>query len=168
MSRHSATKRSPQEGLITGLAVGGTFIIIALIIISTPDIGGKINNFFTDLRDVSFQLSTNNNLVLFAPAHPQQQIGFFTALMNFFLGIGILQIIILALRIVVRSSIGRIAETIGNLIFWLGGAMLASVFLLAGTQTGWFLFWAWLITLVGVSLIVRGGVLFAGRGLRRQ
>ncbi len=82
---------------------------------------------------------------------------------NFILGIGILQIVILPLRLIVRSPFKRIAETVGNMVFWLGGAVVANVFLLAGTLTGWFQFWATLIILVGVSMIVRFGILFARR-----
>jgi len=42
--------------------------------------------------------------------------------------VGILQLMILALRAVVRSRIGRIAETVGNLVFWLGAAYIVTVF----------------------------------------
>ena len=65
-----------------------------------------------------------------------------------------------------RSPIRRIAETVGNLVFWLGSAVIANVFLLTGTLNGWFQFWGALIVLIGVSLIARFGVFFAGRSLR--
>jgi hypothetical protein len=89
------------------------------------------------------------------PANPSEHNAFFTALMNFFLGVGVLQIAILALRLWFKSPIRRIAETIGNLVFWLGAAVIANVFLLTGTLTGWFQFWSALIVLIGISLIAR-------------
>ena len=167
MTRSAARKRSPQEGLITALAVGGVFIIIGLVVVLTPNMVEKINGFFGDLTTVSYSLGNNSTISLVAPANPAQQISFFTAVMDFILGVGILQIVILALRLGVRSPIGRIAETVGNLIFWLGAAAAANVFLLAGTQSGWFSFWALLIVLVGVSLVARGIIVFAGRSMNK-
>jgi hypothetical protein len=83
--------------------------------------------------------------------------------MNFLIGVGVLQIVILALRLVVKSPIRRIAETVGNLVFWLGAAFIANVFLLNGTLNGWFQFWSALIVLIGVSLIARFLVYLAKR-----
>lgn len=166
MIRSAARKRSPQEGLITALAVGGVFVIIGLVVVLTPNIVQKTNAFFGNLTTVTYPLG-NGTVSLPAPANPAQQVDFFTAVMNFILGVGILQIVILALRLVVRSPIRRIAETVGNLVFWLGGAVVANVFLLAGTLSGWFNFWAWLIILVGISMIARFSVLFAGRSMSK-
>lgn len=166
MVRNAARKRSPYEGLITALAVGGVFIIIGLVVVSTSNIVEKTNSFFSDLTTVSYPFGSGT-VSLVAPANPAQQAGFFTAVMNFILGVGILQIIILAIRLAVRSTIGRIAETVGNLIFWLGGAVMANVFLLAGTTSGWFSFWAWLIIFVGISMIARFSVLLAEKSTRK-
>jgi hypothetical protein len=87
--------------------------------------------------------------------------------MNFAIGIAILQIIILPMRLAFKSRLSRIAETVGNLVFWVGAALVANVYLLAGTVEGWFQFWAYLIILAGVSLIVRGVVQFS-RGFGRR
>jgi uncharacterized membrane protein YfcA len=151
-----------HEGLITALAVGGVFIILGVAIASTPDILQKANAFFSDLTTVAYPLGSGT-VNLPAPANPAQNIGFFTAVMNFILGVGILQIVILALRLGVRSPIRRIAETVGNLVFWLGAAVMVNVFLLTGTLSGWFQFWAALIVLIGASLIARFFVYLARR-----
>jgi hypothetical protein len=59
-----------------------------------------------------------------------------------------------------HSKIGKIAETVGNMIFWLGGAVMANVFLLAGTLNGWFAFWPTMIIFAGLSLIAQALVRF--------
>jgi hypothetical protein len=154
MGQNPIKNRYLYEGLITALAVGGVFIILGAVIAFTPEIVQKTNAFFSDLTTVNYPLGSST-LNLPAPATPAAHIGFFTAVMNFILGVGILQIAILALRLGFRSPIRRIGETVGNLVFWLGGAVMANVFLLAGTVTGWFQFWASLIVLMGASLIAR-------------
>jgi hypothetical protein len=100
--------------------------------------------------------STGSTVNLPAPANPGMHNALYSAVFIFDLGIGVLQIVILVLRLIVRSPIRRIAETVGNLIFWFGAAILVNIFLLAGTLTSWFQYWAALIALVGVSIIARG------------
>ena len=155
MSHNHRRDWSVQEGLITALAIGGFFIILGLVFALTPGIAQKTNSFFSDLTTVTYSVGSSSTVHLPAPANPSEHIAFFTALMNFFLGVGVLQIAILALRLLYKSPIRRIAETIGNLVFWLGAAVIANVFLLTGTLTGWFQFWSALIVLIGVSLIAR-------------
>ncbi len=163
MSQSPSRNRSLHEGLVTALAIGGVFIILGLVIALTPDISQKTNAFFSDLTTVTYPIGGSSTLNLPAPAHPTEHIGFYTATMNFILGVGILQIVILGLRLLIRSPIRRIAETVGNLVFWLGGAVVAYVFLLAGTLSGWVQFWSALILLIGVSLIARFSVYLATR-----
>ncbi len=164
MSRNVSKGRFVYEGLITALAVGGVFIVIGLVIAFTPDIVAKSNAFFGDLTNVAYPLGSST-VNLPAPANPSEHIGFFTAVMNFFLGVGLLQIVILAVRLGVHSH-RRVAETVGNLVFWLGAAIAAYVFLLAGTRTGWFQFWPTLVVLAGVSMIARFFVIIAQRSRR--
>jgi hypothetical protein len=155
MIRNATRRMSPYEPVISVLAVAGVFIILGVVIAITPDISQKTTAFFNNLTSVSYHLGDSSTLNLPVPANPSQHIGFFIAVMDFILGVGILQIIILPIRLLIKSSIRRIADAVGNLVFWLGGAVVSNVFLLAGTQTGWFQFWAWLILLTGLSLIAR-------------
>ena len=74
---------------------------------------------------------------------------------------GVLQVFILGLRVWVHSRTRRIAETLGHAVFWLGAAVLVNMFLITGTLSGWFEYWAALIILVGVSFIARAIVHFA-------
>jgi hypothetical protein len=93
---------------------------------------------------------------------PSAHAGLYTAVEQFDLGLGILQVALLAARLIVQSPIRRIAETAGSLIFWFGASYLTLTYLNSTTtQKMWFLFWAAIVMLFGVSLIVRAIVLFA-------
>ncbi len=158
-----------SEGLITALAVGGFLIILGVVFALTPGTWQTVNAFFNDLTTVSYQIGNPGSTVnLLAPLHPDAHAGFYAAVQSFCVGIGVLQVIILALRLYVRSKVGRIAETVGNLVFWFGVAVSVSIFLMAGTLTGWFQFWAALLLILGVSLIARGLVYLLRRPIKRR
>ncbi len=164
MNRDAIRNKSPHEGLITALAIGGFFIIFGSVFAFTPGIVNNSNAFFSDLTTVSFPFGSPGSTVsLLGPAHPAEHQDFYTAVMNFLIGVGVLQIVILALRLVVHSRIRRIAQSVGDLIFWLGAAIVANVFLLLGTHNGWFQFWSSLIVIIGLSLIGRFFVYLAKR-----
>jgi hypothetical protein len=164
MIRDSVRNQSPHEGLITALAIGGFFIILGSVFAFTPGIVKNSNAFFSDLTTVAYPFGNPGSTVsLLAPAHPAEHQGFYTAVMNFLIGVGILQIVILALRLVMHSRVRRIAQSVGDLIFWLGAAVVANVFLMMGTHTGWFQFWSSLIVIIGLSLIARFFIYLAKR-----
>jgi hypothetical protein len=164
MIGNSVRQRSLHEGLITALSIGGFLIILGIVFGLTPNISQNTTKFFSDLANVTFPFgSPGSTMSLFAPAHPADHQVFYSAVLNFLIGLGVLQIVILALRLAFHSWIRRIAQSVGDLIFWLGSAVLANVFLLAGTQSGWFQFWSLLIVLIGISLIARFFVYLAKR-----
>jgi hypothetical protein len=156
MMGNTVRQRSPHEALITALSIGGFFIILGILFGLTPAISQNTNTFFSDLTTVRFPFGSPGSTVsLFAPANPADHQSFYTTVVNFLVGVGVLQIVILALRLTVHSRIRRIAQSVGDLIFWLGAAVLANVFLIAGTQSGWFQFWSSLIMLIGVSFVAQ-------------
>ncbi len=158
--------RDLHEGLITALAVGGFLIILGSVFALTPGIYQGTNNFFSDITTTTYHLGSTSNLTLPAPAHPADHMAFYSAVINFLLGVGLLQIVILALRLALHSRVRRIGQNVGDLVFWLGAAFVANIFLLAGTLNGWFQFWSAIIMLIGLSLIVRFLVYLAGRSRR--
>lgn len=169
MMGNTERQRSFHEGLITALSIGGFFIIMGILFGLTPAISQNTNKFFSDLTTVTFPFGSPGSTVsLLAPAHPADHRGFYSAVMNFIIGVGVLQIVILALRLAVHSRIRRIAQSVGDLIFWLGAVVMANVFLLAGTQSGWFQFWSSLIVLIGLSLIARFFVYLSKRHYQIQ
>ena len=156
--------RRHGDGFITAVAFGGFLIILGLIFTLTPDLWQKITEFFNSITTTSFPFGgPGSSISLVAPANPAAHKMLYTALLQFDAAFGILQVIILGLRIWAHSKTRRIAETLGNAVFWFGSAILVNVFLLAGTLSGWFEFWAALIVLVGISLIARAIVHFAKR-----
>ncbi len=161
---HESTRRDRawHEGLITALAVGGFLIILGVVFGLTPGLPGAIGDFILDLTGINYP-AINGAIILPAPAHPADHLAFYGAVFNFMVGITILQIAILAIRLYVHSPIRKISDTIGDLVFWLGGALVANAYLLAGTLTGWFSFWALLIVIIGLSLIARGFVYLISR-----
>jgi hypothetical protein len=76
---------------------------------------------------------------------------------------GVFQIVILVLRLVLRSHVDKVAETVSNMVYWFGSGVLVRMFLLEFVRfpsvtgvTRWFVFWAAIIMLFGVTLIIRG------------
>jgi hypothetical protein len=144
-----------NEGLITALAIGGFLIILGAVFGLTPGIPQQLIDFFSDFTSTSSPFG-DGSLILPAPGNPTHHLEVYAALFNFMIGIAILQIAILVLRLFYHSPFRRISETVGNLTFWLGGALIAQAYLLNGTIEGWFTFWAALTIVIGVSLVVRG------------
>jgi len=160
--------RTPQKrhdsGLITAVAFGGFLIIIATVFAVTPGLWQKIVDFFGNITTSAVPSGTSNsNIILPAPADPAAHIDLYNALLMFDIAFGVLQVVILGLRLWTRSTIRRIAETVGNAVFWFGAAALVNAFLLTGTFSGWGEYWAALIVIVGVSCVARGLVYFAKR-----
>ena len=148
--------------MITAIAIGGFLIIVGIVFGLMLAPTNAVENFFSDLTGVSYPV-INGEMVLPAPAHPATHALVYQAVLSFMVGIAVLQVVILAARLYVQSPTRRIAETIGNLIFWSGGAVVAYLFLMSGTLSGWFTFWPSLIILCGTSLIAQAIVYFAKR-----
>jgi hypothetical protein len=88
----------------------------------------------------------------------------YVAAFQFSLGLGILEIAILALRVGLHSPVSRKAETIENIVFWLGTSFLIVTYLEKMTLvTEWFVFWAGIILIFGLALLSRAVVLLAKR-----
>jgi hypothetical protein len=99
-----------------------------------------------------------------APANPAAHAVLYTAAFQFHIGLGILQVILLAIRLTMGSPISKTAETVGNLVKWFGGAYLITTYLNSTTTLSrWFMFWAGILIILGLSLIVRALVLLAKR-----
>ncbi len=152
-----------KENLITGLYVGGVFIILAAVysINLAADIWNGLVNFFTSL---TLAPVPTTGIALPAPSDPAAYANLYAFAFEFALALGILEIVILLLRVYLRSPVPRKAETIENIVFWLGTSYLVSTYLINMTiPSEWFVFWAGVIMIFGISLVARAFVLIATR-----
>lgn len=160
---------SYNEGLITALSIGGFFIILGIVFGLTPGTWNAVSAFFNDLKVVNVSANVGlANLNLPAPANPDSHANFYSAVFLFCVGIGVLNLVILALRLILHSPIRRISNSVGDIIFWFGAAASVSVFLMVGTLTGWYQFWSVLLLIIGVSLVVRGIIHLAAWRTRKR
>jgi hypothetical protein len=151
------------ESLISAISVGAVFILIGIVfVLAQPrSLWDSIVNFFSNftLRSVP-----NVGISLPAPTNPAVHTVLYTAAFQFSIGIGILQIILLVLRLGLRSSVSKTAEVVGNLVFWFGAAYMITIYLGNSPNTAeWFMFWAGILIMLGLSLIARALVLLTKR-----
>jgi hypothetical protein len=164
LSENSSAHARPYkagEGILSAISVGTVFILIGTIYVATlpTSLWDKAVAFFD-----SFNISNvpNTGIYLPAPVAPAAHTVLYNAAFQFCIGIGILQIILLALRLAWHSPTSKTAETSGNLVYWFGASYLIFTFLNSSTtQPMWFEFWAAILIVLGVSLIARALVLFA-------
>ena len=152
-----------REGLFSAVFIGFIFILVAVVYFI--NLSNNIWNSFVNFIG-SFVLSQvpGTGFSLPAPAYPTAYTVLYNAAFEFCLGMGILEIAILALRIVMHSPLSRKAETIENLVFWLGTGYLVITYLVNMTiMSEWFVFWAGIILIFGLALVARAFVLLAGR-----
>jgi hypothetical protein len=158
-----ALTNKKKEGLITAVYIGLIFILLALIyFINVPN--NVWNSFVNFIGSFVLTQVPGTGISLPAPAYPAAYTVLYIAVFQFFLGIGILEIAILAVRIVLHSPLPRKAETIENIVFGFGTSYLAITYLVNMTiMSEWFVFWAGIILIAGLSLVARAFVLLAGR-----
>ena len=151
------------ESLISAISVGAVLILIGMVfVLAQPSsLWDSIVTFFSSftLRSVP-----GMGISLPAPANPAAHAVLYTAAFQFCIGLGILQIILLALRLMINSPTGKTAETFGHLIYWFGASYLITSYLNNTTTINrWFMFWAGILIVLGVSLIARAFFLLVKR-----
>jgi len=155
--------RGPGESIISAISVGTVFILFGIVfVLALP------NNLFE--RTMAFFGSFTSRQVpgigitLPAPISLNTHVVFYNAVFQFSLGIAFLQILILALRIGFGSRVPKIAETVGNLVFWFGASYLVNMYLDSSTTLSmWFAFWTAILIVLGLSIVARAVVLILKR-----
>ena len=146
-----------KESLITYVYVGSIFIVLALIFVINSGVWGSLVNFFSSLILAPVP---GTGISLPAPLNPAAYTHLYAAAFEFSLGIGVLEVVVLVVRILLSSPIARKAETIEKLVFWLATSYLILAYLSKITlQTEWFIFWAGIILIAGISLLSRAFIL---------
>lgn len=126
------------------VSLGFFFILIGAIWMATPNLTDEMVDFFKDFKLVKL----TEHIVFPAPAQSHPVV--YTAVMQFCLTFGALQIIILVLRFVFHDSLKRKAETFSGIVFW----FIAGFFLqmLIDEALSWFGFVAGLIIAGGAAI----------------
>lgn len=149
------------ESVVSAVSAGFFLILVGTVFAFTPNLFDHIVNFFQDFKITKVP---NMDISTFAPAHPYAHSLVYSAFVLFSLAWGVFQILILILRFAVHSPLGKKAETVSGIVFWLGSHLLARSFLNEATTVRiWFVFWTAILVLIGASLVVRGLILAFGR-----
>jgi len=152
-----------KENLLTALYIGSIFIVLAVIyIVHLPSsLWDKIVEFFMSL---TLAPVPTTGIVLPAPSNPAAHTELYLAGFEFTIAIGVIEVAILILRILLNSPVSRKAETIENIVFWLGSSYLIITYLVNMTIAAeWFVFWAGIVMIFGLALLARAFVLLAKR-----
>jgi len=156
-----------RESLFSAISAGFFFLLVGAIFITTPNLFDKILAFF---RDFDIVRIPNTVIYLPAPAFPRAHQVVHVVVEQFGFAFGLFQLVILALRLVVRSPWGKRAETTSNFVFWIGVGYLIRNLLINTTTwsavTAWFVFWSAIIMLLGLSLIVKAIILALASTIR--
>lgn len=156
-----------REGIFGAISAGFFFLLIGVIFAITPNLFQRTIDFFNDF---GLERIPNTAVYFFAPASPRFHQIVYRAVEQFSYAIGFFQIVLLALRFFAGSPWNKKAETVSNLVFWIGTGYLIRMLLIEPTiwtaMTTWFVFWSAIIMLLGVSLIVRAIVLGAVSTMR--
>ena len=152
-----------KENLISALYIGLIFVMLAVLyfINDRSNLWNSFNHFLNN-----FVLATvpGTGLQLPAPENPAAFISLYKVAFQFCLGLGIIEVGVLVLRVWLCSPLPRKAETIENLVFWLGTSYIVLTYLVNVTIISeWFVFWAGVILIGGLSLVARSFVLIASR-----
>jgi drug/metabolite transporter (DMT)-like permease len=159
-----AFHRFHREGIFAALSAGVFFVLIGLLFVTRPALYDNLRTFFNPDSWTNHTIR-NSTITLPVPRNPGDYVEIYNAAFEFAIAWGIFQILILVFRFVVNSSMRRKARTIQSLVFWLGASYLINTYLASTTtRETWFLFWAALIVLIGVALIVRAITLALFRG----
>jgi hypothetical protein len=148
-----------KEKLITAVYIGSIFLLLAMVyfVNASKNLVGSIVSFFG-----TFTLAQvpGTSLSLPAPINPGAYISLYLVVFQFCLGLGILEMIVLALRIILHSPLARKAETVENIVFWLAASYLLITYLVnASLISEWFVFWSGIILIGGISLLARAFIL---------
>jgi hypothetical protein len=151
-----------RERIFSAISAGAFFILIGIVyVINLPaNLWNAVVDFFGNFTFA--QVPTIAGLYLPAPISPASHAVLYGAVFQFCVGLGIVQIIMLVLRFTWQSSIGKTAETMGNLVYWFGSAYLVATYLNSATTISeWFVYWAGVLIILGLSFIARAFVLLA-------
>ncbi|MCW4023643.1 MAG: hypothetical protein NWF01_01230 [Candidatus Bathyarchaeota archaeon] len=167
VNQHLKKLQFQHEWIFSSVSFGSVLILIGAIYLAYPgNLFDDIINFF---KNFTITQVPSTSISLPAPANPATHINLYRAWFEFCLGVGVIEVIILLLRLMFHSLHRKIAENVGNLVSWFGSAYLVSVYLVTSPSvTNWFVFWAGIIMVMGLSLTTRAFVALGYRWKRQR
>jgi hypothetical protein len=160
LNAHTSAYKA-RERVYSAISTGAFFILLGIVyVMNLPsNLWDEVVNFFDRF---TFAQVPGTGIYLPAPLSPASHAVLYGAVFQFCIGLGILQIIMLMLRFTSQSPIGKTAETMGNLVYWFGSAYLVATYLNSTTTISmWFVYWAGILIILGLSFIARSFVLLA-------
>jgi hypothetical protein len=154
--------RRHRESILSAISVGFFFVLIGVIFIITPNLIDKVVNFFQDITFVNVA-RLPSNFYLPRPATIGAHVTVYSAVEQFDLAWGVFLVGMLVIRFATGSPTRKKAENLGDIVSAFGGAYLIQTWLIG--ESKWFEFWALILMLFGISLIVRA-VFLAAAGAR--
>jgi hypothetical protein len=150
-----------RENLFTAIYIGAVLILVAIVYFMNLNLWNQIIDFFSVL---TLSQVPGIGIPLPAPTYPSGHVPLYNSAFQFSLGIGIIELFVLSLRVSWHSPVARKAETIENIVFWLGASYLIGAYLVNMTIAAeWFVFWAAIILIFGLALLTRAFVIMAKR-----
>jgi len=142
------------------VSLGFFLIVVGVIFVSTPNLLGRIHDFFKDLTlqevypNIVFPVPRSDHPVLY------------NAIFQFCRAFAVFQIFVLGARFLLKEPIDRKAGTFSSFLFWSGAAWVVS--LLMDKVIEWFAFLGWLVTLAGISLVVKSVITLVAEAFRKK
>ena len=157
---HKLSPRS-REGALSAIGIGFFFVLAGTIFIITPHLYDSFVSFFRNFDVIHVP---NTQLSFFAPTNPDVHTTVYSVVLQFSIVWSLFQIAFLMLRLVAHSPLAKKAETLSNMIFWIGASYLVYAMLNETTTVAiWFAFWSEILMLLGLSLVIRALILAAYR-----
>jgi hypothetical protein len=129
------------------LSVGFFFVLLGTILIVTPNLIEEVSA-FVNPKNWHLQNVTDNI------AFPEPKSSYpvlYTAVLQFSLIFGALQVVILVLRFAFHESVNRKADTVSGMAFWFSIGYF--LYMLASVSIPWFAFLAGIIISAGLALL---------------
>jgi hypothetical protein len=162
-----ASKQRPRrqkESILSAISVGFFFVLVGIIFIVTPNLVDKIVNFLEDITFVNIA-RLPSNIFLPQPTTVNAHTAVYTSVQQFSMVWGVFLAAMLVIRFATGSPMRNKAENLGDIVFWFGTMYLIQTWLIGRSE--WFEFWALILVLLGISLIVRAVFLAAAYAVKK-
>lgn len=152
-----------REKWIKLLSFGFFIMLFALFFIIVPDYYTYVSNFLEDFFTLKPYPGIAN---IHLPFPERDHFVVYETVMRFCMIFGLFQFFVLGLRFYFKSTVSKIAETASNIVIWIGAGYMFS--LLHSEATQWIPFLGGIITILGLSLVIRSLIILAASVFRLQ